>query len=287
MAIVDGIDLDQKLKKKAYKHQLAELQFALLRLQRAAFQLDQRVVCLFEGWDAAGKGGAIKHLTEAMDPRGFVVHAIAAPTPEELARNYLWRFWTRMPHNGQIVIFDRSWYGRVLVERVEGFATERDWRQAYDEINDFERLLRNDGTILLKFFVHISKDEQLRRYEARQNDPLKTWKLTADDWRNREQWAAYHDATEDMLKRTSTVAAPWVVVAGNDKRSARIQVLQTVFERLSEELPFDVRGHAELVLDRKAAQKRVDQGKLSTRAVEAVIAEEEKVRALLAQQAAD
>ncbi|HEY1012884.1 MAG TPA: polyphosphate kinase [Herpetosiphonaceae bacterium] len=281
MGALKEVDLGRKLKKSDYNEQLEALQFKLLRLQRAVFQLGHRVVCLLEGWDAAGKGGAIQRLTEAMDPRGYVVHAIGAPTAEELAHNYLWRFWSRMPRSGQIVIFDRSWYGRVLVERVEGFATRREWRQAYDEINDFERLLRQDGTTLLKFFVHISPEEQLRRYEDRRDDPLKTWKLTEDDWRNREKWPAYEEAVNEMVKRTSTKHAPWTMIAGEDKRWARIQVLRAVAEQLDADLPFDSDEQGLLTLNRKHAQEQIEAGILSSKAVEAVLEEEAKVRALV------
>jgi polyphosphate kinase 2 (PPK2 family) len=284
MSVLDTIDLSVELGKKDYEARLADLQFKMLRLQRAVFQLGHRVVLALEGWDASGKGGAIKRLTEAIDPRGFVVHAIAAPTPEERAHNYLWRFWTRLPRDGQIVIFDRSWYGRVLVERVEGFATLREWQQAYGEINDFERTLHNDRTTILKFFVHLSKAEQHKRFLERENDPLKTWKLTAEDWRNRDKWDEYYSATDEMLTRTSTEIAPWHVVAGVDKRWARISVLETVVNELVADMPFDFADHNELVLDRAAARARVEAGQLSAAAVEAVIAEEEKVRDLLSRQ---
>ena len=284
MSVLDTINLSVELGKKEYEARLADLQFKMLRLQRAVFQLGHRVVLALEGWDASGKGGAIKRLTEAIDPRGFVVHAIAAPTPEERAHNYLWRFWTRLPRDGQIVIFDRSWYGRVMVERVEGFATLREWQQAYGEINDFERTLHNDRTTILKFFVHLSKAEQHKRFLERENDPLKTWKLTAEDWRNRDKWDEYYSAIDEMLTRTSTEIAPWHIVAGNDKRWARVNVLETVVNELVADMPFDFDDHNELVLDRAGARARVEAGQLSAAAVEAVIAEEEKVRDLLARQ---
>jgi len=284
MSVLDTIDLTAELGKKEYEKSLADLQFKMLRLQRAVFQLGHRVVMVLEGWDASGKGGAIKRLTEAIDPRGFVVHAIAAPTPEERAHNYLWRFWTRLPRDGQIVIFDRSWYGRVLVERVEQYATQREWQQAYGEINDFERTLHHDRTTILKFFVHISNAEQLERFKDREQDPLKAWKLTAEDWRNREKWDEYYGATDEMLSRTSTEFAPWHVVAGVDKRWARINILETVVNELVADMPFDFTDGNELMLDRAAAQARVEAGQLSARAVAAVIEEEEKVRELLERQ---
>lgn len=284
MSVLDTIDLTLQLNKKEYEKRLADLQFKMLRLQRAVFQLGHRVVIVLEGWDASGKGGAIKRLTEASDPRGFVVHAIAAPTPEERAHNYLWRFWTRLPRDGQIVIFDRSWYGRVLVERVEKFATLREWQQAYSEINDFERTIHNDRTTILKFFVHISNDEQFDRYKDRETDPLKSWKLTPEDWRNRDKWDDYYGAIDEMLTRTSTEIAPWHVVAGNNKRWARINVLETVVSELVADMPFDFDDHNELILDREAAQARLEAGQLSANAVEAVIEEEEKVQRLMERQ---
>ena len=284
MSILDTVDLSLKLDKKEYEKRLAELQYKMLRLQRAVFQIGHRVLCVFEGWDASGKGGAIKRMTEVLDPRGFVVHGVSAPTPAEHARNYLWRFWTRLPHDGQLMIFDRSWYGRVLVERVEGFATMREWQQAYSEINDFERIIHNDRTTILKFFVHISNEEQLERFRYREHDPLKTWKLTTDDWRNREKWNDYYTATDEMLARTSTEIAPWHVVAGVDKRWARIFVLEKVVQTLVNDTPFHFKNSGELVLDRAAAEERVEAGKLSAKAVQAVLEEEAAVRALVEKQ---
>ena len=284
MSLLDQVDLSLDLGKKSYERQLTDLQFKMLRLQRAVNQIGHRMVLVFEGWDASGKGGAIKRLTEALDPRGFVVYPIAAPTPEERAHNYLWRFWNRLPRDGQIVLFDRSWYGRVLVERVEGFATMREWSQAYGEINDFERILHNDRTSVLKFFLHISSDEQEKRFRERENDPLKTWKLTEEDWRNREKWSEYAIAIDEMLARTSSENAPWQVVAANDKRWARIAILKAVVEMLVADMPFEFDDANTLVLDRSGAYALVDAGKLSAKAVEAVIAEEEKVRKLLKKQ---
>lgn len=287
MSLLDQVDLSLHLGKKSYERQLTDLQFKMLRLQRAVTQIGHRMVLVFEGWDASGKGGAIKRLTEALDPRGFVVHPIAAPTPEERAHNYLWRFWNRLPRDGQIVLFDRSWYGRVLVERVEGFATMREWSQAYGEINDFERILHNDRTSVLKFFLHISSDEQEKRFREREQDPLKTWKLTEEDWRNREKWSEYAIAIDEMLARTSSENAPWQVIAANDKRWARIAILKAVVEMLVADMPFEFDDANTLVLDRSGAYALVDAGKLSAKAVEAVIAEEEKVRKLLKKQRKD
>jgi polyphosphate kinase 2 (PPK2 family) len=197
------------------------------------------VAMVFEGWDAAGKGGAIKRATEKLDPRGYVVYSIAAPQGEDAARHYLYRFWRRLPEAGQIAIFDRSWYGRVMVERIEGFCTEDSWKRAYREINQFERQLVDFGTILFKFWMQVSKDEQLRRFEARSTDRLRSWKLTDEDWRNREKWDRYEEAVNDMLLKTSTVTAPWTIVEGNNKWYARVKVLKTLVEKLSEELQYD------------------------------------------------
>lgn len=167
------------------------------------------VIC-YEGWDAAGKGGNIKRITEALDPRGFEVHPIASPEPHEKARHYLWRFWTRLPKTGHIAIFDRTWYGRVMVERLEGFCSENDWQRAYNEINEFERELFDWGAVILKFWVQIDKETQLERFQARQNTPEKRWKITEEDWRNREKWDAYENAVNEMLEKTSTQYAPMV-----------------------------------------------------------------------------
>jgi len=197
------------------------------------------VVIVYEGWDAGGKGGNIKRVTEKLDPRGYVVHPIAAPKGEDKTHHYLWRFWRRLPERGQIAIFDRSWYGRVMVERIEGFCTDDDWMRAYREINQFERQLVDFGTILLKYWVHISKEEQLRRFESRANDPLRQWKLTDEDWRNREKWDVYANAVDEMLMKTSTVTAPWTIVEGDNKPYARIKVLKTLVDKLSSELNHD------------------------------------------------
>ena len=187
---------------------------------------------VFEGWDAGGKGGAIRRLTAALDARDYRVIPIAAPTDEERAHNYLWRFWRHLGRAGRVTIFDRTWYGRVLVERVEGFATEAEWRRAYTEINDFERQLTEFGIVLLKFWLHITPEEQLRRFEEREKIAYKRWKLTDEDWRNREKWDLYEPAVQEMVERTSTFDAPWTLVEGNCKRFARLKVLRTVSEAL-------------------------------------------------------
>lgn len=234
--ILHQADLSLKLDEKTYNHKLAHLQATLYRLGFQVYRQQRPVVLVFEGWDAAGKGGAIQRVTEELDPRSYIVHAIAAPSADDKAHHYLYRFWRRLPPRGQIAIFDRSWYGRVLVERLEGFARPDQWRRAYTEINEFERQLIDFGTIVCKFWMHISPEEQLRRFESRQNVPYKAWKLTDEDWRNREKWPQYEDATNEMLFRTSTPAAPWTVVESEDKRFGRVKVLQTLVRRLEDEL---------------------------------------------------
>ncbi|MEM6531921.1 MAG: polyphosphate kinase [Myxococcota bacterium] len=213
-------------RRDTYENELKELQLQMLRVQQAWHASGQRGIVVLQGWDASGKGGALRRLTEKLDPRGYRVHSISAPTPAEQGRHYLWRFWQRIPQPGGLAIFDRSWYGRVLVERVEGFASEDQWRRAYDEINEFEHTLIDDGVRIAKFFLHITADEQLERFSERLNNPYKRWKLTSEDIRNRERWADYVGAIDDMIERTSTVAAPWTVVLGDHKRHARLEVLR-------------------------------------------------------------
>ncbi len=188
---------------------------------------------LFEGWDASGKGGAIKRLVDPLDPRHVRVASIAAPTPDELRHHWLGRFWPLLPGNGGMTVLDRSWYGRVLVERVEGFASKRAWRRAYGEITAFEEMLHAEHLVLVKFWMHISDGEQLARFEARRDDPLKSWKLTDEDWRNRSRRAEYEAAVDEMLERTSTPHAPWTVVEAESKRHARVRVVETVADRLA------------------------------------------------------
>ena len=211
-----------------YSEDLEKLQDRLSRILVAHVVHRKRSVIVCEGWDAAGKGGAIQRMTASLDPRAYKVWPIKAPTVEEKGQHFLWRFWRRMPTDGQIAVFDRSWYGRVLVERVEGFATEDQWRRAYQEICEFERALVDDGTILVKFWLHLSEQEQLKRFERRRTDPLKQWKLTDEDWRNRDKRQEYEDAVEDMLDRTDTSYAPWSLVEGDSKRWARVKVVETV-----------------------------------------------------------
>jgi polyphosphate kinase 2 (PPK2 family) len=238
--MLEKIDLDKSLTREEYVHDLLQYQ---LQLRELAFQLyvqKRTLIVAYEGWDAGGKGGNIKRVTEMLDPRGYEVLPIAAPQGEDRTHHYLWRFWRRLvpPDEKQVLIFDRSWYGRVLVERVEGFCTEAEWRRAYREINEFERQLADAGMILAKFWVQISKDEQLRRFEARRDTPYKAWKLTDEDWRNRAKWAQYAPAVDDMLLRTSTLTAPWTIVEGNNKWYARVKTLRTLVELLSQELDY-------------------------------------------------
>jgi PPK2 family polyphosphate:nucleotide phosphotransferase len=231
------VDLTRKFEsKKEYKGELKKYQLKLLELQRKFYQKGIPVILVFEGWDAAGKGGAIRRLTERMEPRGFHVHSISAPNLIEKQYHYLWRFWNRLPSKGQIAIFDRSWYGRVLVERVEKFATTKEWKRAYDEINQFEKMLVSDGALVIKFWIHISKQEQLERFEERKANPFKHWKLTDEDWRNREKWDEYVEAVEDMLERTDTQYAPWFIIEGNYKWYARVKVLKTIVKAMKARL---------------------------------------------------
>jgi polyphosphate kinase 2 (PPK2 family) len=211
---------------------LRDNQRRLYKLSQKARKNGLSTVLVFEGWDSAGKGGAIRRLVSSMNAANCRVVPIAAPNDEERAHHYLWRFWRHLPRAGRMLIFDRSWYGRVLVERVEGFATPEDWRRAYDEINDFERQITEHGTLLLKFWLHIDKDEQLRRFEERKITPRKQYKITEEDYRNRERWDDYLAAANEMVARTSPTAAPWVLVPANDKRTARIDVLTQVCDRL-------------------------------------------------------
>ncbi|MEM6674216.1 MAG: polyphosphate:AMP phosphotransferase [Planctomycetota bacterium] len=235
-SVLSEADLTSKLRKPEYKERLAELQLRLAKLASAAAQEGRSSLLVFEGWDAAGKGGAIRRLTGAMDARDYKVIPIAAPTEEERRHHYLWRFWRHYPRPGQMAIFDRSWYGRVLVERVEGFATEAEWSRAYEEIRDFEEMLMETGAPLAKFWLHIDADEQLQRFEDRQDTPYKKHKLTDEDYRNRKKWDDYVAAVDEMVERTSTRAAPWHIVPANDKRFARVRVLEIVCDLLENAL---------------------------------------------------
>ena len=231
-SILANIDLTQRLSDEEYEAQLDEHQSRLSRLAWTLHRKQRSMVLVFEGWDAAGKGSAIRRVTQAMDPRLYRTVGIAAPTDEERAQHYLWRFWRHMPRAGFTTIFDRSWYGRVLVERVEGFAKPAEWGRAYAEINAFEEQLADHGIVLGKFWVHISKEEQLRRFRERQKVALKRFKITGEDWRNRKQWPEYQEAVNEMVARCSTEFAPWKLVAGNDKKFARIEILRTIIERI-------------------------------------------------------
>jgi AMP-polyphosphate phosphotransferase len=236
--MLETLDLSRTLAREKYVTEITRRQIQLRELSWQIYAKKRPVMVAFEGWDAAGKGGAIKRITEKMDPRGYVVYPISAPQGEDKARHYLYRFWRRMPERGQIAIFDRTWYGRVLVERVEGFAEAQAWKRAYKEINSFERQLRDFGTILVKFWIHISPEEQLRRFEERRRIGYKAWKLTEEDWRNREKWERYQEAVEEMLVKTSTRTAPWILVEGNDKYWARVRILTRLVEALSKELDY-------------------------------------------------
>lgn len=226
------VDLDRRLEEEDYREQLAQAQLRLLRLQKTIFRRQLPVLVLFEGWDAAGKGGAIQRLTSELDPRSFSVHAFAAPSADELRFPYLWRFWRALPQAGRIGIFDRSWYGRVLVERVEGLATEAQWQRAYQEINEFESQLIDFGMVLVKIWLHISPEVQLQRFEERRDSPFKHYKLTDEDWRNRDRWPLYAVAVNQMVQRTGTAIAPWTLVPANDKYFARVRVIEAVAEAI-------------------------------------------------------
>ena len=230
------VDLSLKLKESDYKKRLRAAQIQLRQLQLKIHQARLPVLLLFEGWDAAGKGGAIKRLTDVLDPRSYKVNAFGAPTDEEGRYHYLWRFSRHLPGTGTIGIFDRSWYGRVLVERVENFATEEEWRRAYREINEFEAQLVRKDYVFLKFWLHIDQDEQLRRFGQRKEDDFKRYKLTDEDWRNRERWGEYEVAINQAIARTSTPAAPWTIVPANDKLYARVFVIETVIEAMEYKL---------------------------------------------------
>ena len=236
VSILSKADLSLHYTREEYKEKLDKLQKKVEKLHGELYRRRIPVVLGFEGWDAGGKGGAIKRLTERMDARGYVVNPTASPNDIEKAHHYLWRFWRAMPKDGHVAIFDRTWYGRVMVERIEGFCTTEEWKRAYKEINDMEKDLYDAGAIVIKFWMHIDKDEQERRFRERQENPEKQWKITDEDWRNREKWDQYEDAVNEMLMRTSTDYAPWVVVEGNDKYYARVKVLRTVVEAIEARL---------------------------------------------------
>jgi AMP-polyphosphate phosphotransferase len=225
-----------RLSRKQYSAQLDKLQNQIHLLGYQVYLQKKSVVILFEGWDASGKGGTIKRLTAKLDPRGYAVWPISAPQGDDKARHYLYRFWRRLPAKGEIAIFDRSWYGRLLVERVERFCSENDWKRAFTELNQFERQLTGFGMILMKFWMNITQEEQLKRFKERERTHYKSWKLTEEDWRNRGKWEDYEQAAEEMLLKTSTPQAPWTIVESNDKWYGRIKVLKTIVDRLKKEL---------------------------------------------------
>ena len=231
---LSSLDMSKHIKRLDYEAKLARLQTRLQRIQQAYLFSGDSAAIVFEGWDAAGKGGTIRRMAAVLDPRGFKVWPIAAPREYHKERHYLYRFWERLPPNGGISVFDRSWYGRVLVERIEGYATKTEWQRAYAEINEFERMLDDDGVRLVKIFLHITPEEQLARFRARLNDPLKRWKLSAEDLRNRARWADYEVAIEEMFQRTSTVRQPWIVIPGNSKHYARLAAINAIVKRLSD-----------------------------------------------------
>ncbi len=236
VTVLSALDMTRDVDKREYRDELSRLQARLNRLYRVARDRGRSTILVFEGWDAGGKGGAIRRITPALDARDYQIVSIAAPTEEEHSHHYMWRFWRHLPGAGRFLIFDRSWYGRVLVERVEGFATQEEWLRAYEEINDFERQLVDHGSIVVKFWLHITQEEQDRRFKAREETPYKRWKLTDEDWRNRESWKAYEVAVDDMVRLTGTSFAPWHLIEGNDKRYARVQVLDILCDAMDRAL---------------------------------------------------
>ncbi len=235
-SVLARVDLSLSLSREEYAGKLERRQKRLRELEHEIYMRRIPLIVLYEGWDAAGKGGNIRRVIQEMDPRGYEVIPVAAPNDIERAHHYLWRFWCAVPKAGHITIFDRSWYGRVLVERVEGFCAEEEWRRAYREINEMEEHLVNFGAVLVKFWLEIDRDEQLRRFEERRAIPYKNWKITDEDWRNREKWDLYREAVDEMLFRTSTPASPWTIVESNSKHYARIKTMDTIIARLEAEI---------------------------------------------------
>jgi len=239
IAKLNAFSPDKEISQDEYKEKLKYYQNKLSYLEYKLYTKRKPVVIVYEGWDAAGKGGNIRRLTQKLDPRGYEVVPVAAPSQEELAQHYLWRFWKSVPKDGHIAIFDRSWYGRVMVERIEKFCSDTEWQRAYKEINDMELHLYNHGAIIFKFWLHIDKEEQLKRFNMRESNPLKQYKITDEDWRNRDKWDAYEIAVDEMLEKTNTDYAPWTVVESNNKKYARIKTLKIVVETLEEKLRSD------------------------------------------------
>jgi polyphosphate kinase 2 (PPK2 family) len=234
LSLIGSLDMTQRLDKADYEEQLITEQARFSGLMRDKRMRKHALVAVFEGNDAAGKGGAIRRVAAALDPRQYSIVPIAAPTEEERAHPYLWRFWRHIPARGQFTVFDRSWYGRVLVERIEGFCSRADWMRAYAEINDFEEQISDAGVIVVKFWLAIDKQTQLERFEEREAIPFKRFKITKDDWRNRDKWDDYRTAVDDMVDRTSTEVSLWTLVEANDKRWARVKVLRTINQALEE-----------------------------------------------------
>jgi polyphosphate kinase 2 (PPK2 family) len=253
---LDELPLDTKIKRDAYDKKLKTLQLKLTQIQQAYLFGGQSAVVVFEGWDAAGKGGTIRRISAALDPRSFKVWPIGAPRPWYLDRHWLVRFWPMLPPKGAISIFDRSWYGRVLVERVEQLTPPKRWKQAYQEINDFERMLTDHGTRVVKIFFHISPDEQLKRLEERIHDPLKRWKLSYEDFRNRSKWKEYSNAIDDMFEATSTKRSPWLAIPANDKKYARITAIDAIVKRLAKGVDLSPPSLDDSVLE--AAQEHIE-----------------------------
>ncbi len=239
MPFLSEVSLDCRIDDDEYEERLKKLQKKLKNLHNELYLRKIPVIIAYEGWDAAGKGGNIKRVAAALDPRGYEVCPIAAPDKYELNHHYLWRFWKHIPKTGHIEIFDRTWYGRVMVEKIEGFCTQEQWKRAYKEINEFERELYDWGAVIVKFWIHVSKDEQLRRFNDRENTPEKRWKITDEDWRNREKWDYYESSINDMIKYTSTDFAPWTIVESEDKKYARIKALEVLIDAIEKRLKKD------------------------------------------------
>lgn len=234
--LLENINLNIDIEKKYYEVELKKYQKKLRELEYEIYRKRIPVIIAYEGWDAAGKGGNIKRVVEKLDPRGYEVVPVAAPNDIEKAHHYLWRFWNKIPKAGHIAIFDRTWYGRVLVERVEGFCSEEEWKRAYEEINDMEKNLTSAGTVVLKFWLQIDKEEQLKRFKERETIEHKKWKITEEDWRNREKWNDYNEAVNEMIGKTSTEYAPWTIVEANSKYHARLKVLKKIIEAIEAKL---------------------------------------------------
>jgi polyphosphate kinase 2 (PPK2 family) len=235
-AMLENINLDRKLSREEYKRQLPRLQRRLYDLEKACWDQGVPTIVVFEGWDAAGKGTTIATLTQRLDPRGFKLYPITAPRTYETQRPWLWRFWLKVPNRGEMVIFDHSWYGRLVEERVQRVVTEKTWRAAYEDINEFERMLADDGCTFVKFFLHISKKEQKKRFETISADPLEAWRVTAADWARHKQYGAYLEAIEEMLERTESEYAPWTIVEATSKWWARRKVIETIIDAMEKRL---------------------------------------------------